>query len=533
MVGFVKSPLAVTIGYSIASMYIFALKYILSASKSLVQEDLELTDTEAGLIYTVFVIATMISCPVMGYVADMATFYKKYLALGGLLLDAAAVVLLATCKNFYVLLIPRVISGIGDGAFCTIAPPILSEYFPPQKRNMVLTIFLSISNIGAAVGFSLSSTLAEAFNWRVACIMMGLPGLLGFLLLIFRDPESLILQKEQSKIQMSQLYDSNQDEDQIALEKPKNSSTEKRPSDVSDDVMNNNNSDDDDDEDTGLVSGTSSSAPAMKKMLGDLIRIFSAPYVVSVVGFMFIGFAMAGMADWGTSFFVRYYDMSASTAGTVCGIMTVVCALLGTMLGGIICEYVGRILKRHPQLFVSSITLFMSSVIFISPMLIESIDSFAACCMCFCVGFVLCYIYYGPMNAYIINSVPKELRSRATGIMYFCRHLGGSFASSVVGAISDANHSDLRTALSVAPLAIFGAGFIWFCAFIVIPGDAEKLLASEGTLEVVEGSEVEKGNGGNEPGDGEEGGDKKSKHNEKTPLAKTPQDTPAGIILDK
>lgn len=536
MVGFVKSPILVTIGYSIASMYVFSLKYILSATKNLVQEDLELTDTEAGLIYTVFVIATMISCPVMGYIADMATFYKKYIALAGLIIDASAVIILSFCNNFYVLLIPRIISGLGDGAFSTIAPPILSEYFPPQKRNMVLTIFLSISNVGAAVGFSFSSILAEAFTWRIACIMMGLPGFLGFLLLIFRDPEALILQKEQAKIQMSQLYESKQDEDQISMETTKKLPTEKSGDDVTDDAMEH-------DEGTGLMTGAPAAEPMWKSMLAGLMRIFSAPYTVSVTGFMFIGFAMAGLADWGTSFFVRYYDMTTSTAGTVCGLMTVICALVGTMLGGIICEYVGKVLKRHPQLFVASITLLIGATINVVAIFFESV---VLCCMCFGLAFILCYIYYGPMNAYIINSVPKELRSRATGIMYFCRHLGGSFASSVVGAISDASHNDLRTALIVSPLANMTAGFIWACAFVAIPGDAEKLLASEGTVDVAPVETVEvvvgeeavgpKGEGnGNLTGDGEGGSDeKKLKHDEKTPLRKEPQDEPAsGIILDK
>lgn len=530
MVGFVKNPILVTVGYSIASMYVFALKYILSATKNLVQEDLELTDTEAGLIYTVFVIATMIACPLMGYVADMATFYKKYIALGGLILDASAVIILAFCNNFYVLLIPRIISGIGDGAFSTIAPPILSEYFPPQKRSMILTIFLSISNVGAAVGFSFGSVLAEAFSWRIACVMMGLPGFLGFLLLIFRDPESLIQQKEQMRQpQMSQLYDSQ--DDQIALEEPKKVPVGKSADDVRNDVMDDVM--DADDEGTGLVSGAAAT-PAWKELFSGLLRIFSAPYVVSVTGFMFIGFAMAGFADWGTSFFVRYYNMTTSTAGTLCGGMTVICALVGTVLGGIVCEYVARVLKRHPQLFVSSVTLFMSSTLMLIAIFVKSIDSVLFCCACFGISFILCYIYYGPMNAYIINSVPKELRSRATGIMYFCRHLGGSFASSVVGAISDASHNDLRTALSVAPLANVMAAFIWLCAFIVIPEDAEKLLASENVP-----AEATPDNS-TSPAVDEDGVVKKEgKHNEKTPLTQPAQpaqvggDEPSGIILDK
>ena len=536
MVGFVKSPVLVTIGYSIASMYVFSLKYILSTTKSLVQEDLELTDTEAGLIYTIFVVATMISCPIMGYVADMALYYKKYIALGGLILDAFAVIILAFCRNFYILLIPRIFSGIGDGAFSTIAPPILSDYFPPAKRNMVLTIFLSISNIGAALGFTLAGSLGDLYGWRYACVIMGIPGFLGFLLLIFKDPESLAkppARHHPADPEMSNLYDSDGDDSNDAQNPAalKSSAaataTTTSSSKNGDDVTEGKNS-----ESTGLVSGKDAEGAGLAELMGDLGRIFSAPYVVSVVGFMFIGFAMAGLADWGTSFFVRYFDLSTGTAGTVCGLMTVVCALVGTVLGGIVCEYVGKVLKRHPQLLVSSITLLAGAVALLVPLLGRSIQSVLVICAFFSGGIVLSYIYYGPMNAYIINSVPPELRSRATGIMYFCRHLGGSFASSVVGAVSDASRNDLRTALTVVPFAILTAGIIWLYSFIAIPADAEKLLAGEKTVSDGVVAEDEDNNDDNN-------NNSSLKHNsgEKTPLTKTSNAEssaePTGIILDK
>ena len=497
MVGFINSPKGVVVGYSIGSMYVFSLKYVLSTTKAHVQEDVGLSDAQTGLLYTMFVLAIMVACPVLGCVADMAQAYKKYLAIGGLILDAVAMCACAICHNFYVLLIPRILSGIGDGTFSTLAPTLLSDYFPPTKRSLILTIFLSISNIGSAIGFVVAGSLGDLVGWRYTCVILGLPGLFALLLFVFADPAPDATEEKKKEEEEGGRYGKVELNDIPVHESPlgkplaattslsNSNDSESENSSSTNGAIITSSDDDSIDEGDGLRlaeaedgvpegkrrrnNSISSSSTVSGGFFSDIKKIFTAPYVSSVVGFLFIGFAIASIADWGTTFFVRYYELSTSTAGTLCGGVTVICALLGTVLGGFICEYAVKALHRHPQLLVSSTTLIASCFFFFPGLLVSSVRSPAFACVMFGLGIILCYIYYGPMNAYVINCVHPNLRSRALGVTYAFRHFGGAIAPSIVGTISDAHLGDLRTALIVSPLGNLVAGFIWLLAYATIP----------------------------------------------------------------
>lgn len=460
MGGFFNSPKGVVIGYSIGSMYVFSLKYVLSTTKSLIQADLDLSDVQAGVLYTMFLLAIMISSPILGYVADIAQKYKKHLAIGGLILDGCAMCACSLCFNFPLLIIPRVLSGIGDGTFSTIAPSILSDYFPPSKRNMVLTTFFSISNIGAVVGFALSGLFGDLVGWRSTCVLLGLPSLLGLLLLVFVDPAPGATTEPSislyNKIELDDLEDDYTSDSDSALTEGSLGISDSDDSSVSPAPVE-------------PVFEDLSRMGRIKKFCKELLMIFTAPYVSSVIGFLFNGIAISALADWGTSFFIRYYDLSITSAGTICGGVTVICAFLGTVLGGFVCEYAGKYIRRHPHLLVSGVTLVASNIFLFPGTIVSNIDSAVFPCVMDGIAFILCYINYGPMNAYVINCVEPELRSRAVGLTYAFRNFGGCVAPSIIGAISDYHYGDLRSALLVAPMSNVIAGVVWILAAFTMP----------------------------------------------------------------
>ena len=60
------------------------------------------------------------------------------------------------------------------------APPpahsLLSDYFPPEKRATVLAVYACGIYMGVGLGFWLGGWLNDAFGWRVAFMVIGLPG---------------------------------------------------------------------------------------------------------------------------------------------------------------------------------------------------------------------------------------------------------------------------------------------------------------------------------------------------------------------
>ena len=80
--------------------------------------------------------------------------------------------------------------GVGEAAYATISPALISDFFPPARRNRMLTIFMVAIPVGAALGYVLGGVLGQAHGWRAAFLMVGLPGLFASgLVLLVREPK--------------------------------------------------------------------------------------------------------------------------------------------------------------------------------------------------------------------------------------------------------------------------------------------------------------------------------------------------------
>ena len=80
--------------------------------------------------------------------------------------------------------------GIGEAGATPPAHSLLSDYFPPGKRATVLAIYASSVPVGSGLGYWLGGTINDAFGWRMAFVIVGLPGILVALLvrLTVREP---------------------------------------------------------------------------------------------------------------------------------------------------------------------------------------------------------------------------------------------------------------------------------------------------------------------------------------------------------
>jgi len=62
---------------------------------------------------------------------------------------------------------------------------MISDIFPPHKRATALGIYFTGVNIGIMFGFLLGGWLNEAFGWRMAFVIVGVPGILLALIVRF------------------------------------------------------------------------------------------------------------------------------------------------------------------------------------------------------------------------------------------------------------------------------------------------------------------------------------------------------------
>src|ERR1051325_2148837 len=162
-------------------------RWVPSVVKDLFKTDLHLTDTQTSLPLTGFIFVYMLTSPVFGALADR--WPRKVLIAAGVALWSVATGAAALAVGFWTFFLARAMVGVGEAAYATLSPALLSDFYAPERRNRILTIFYVAVPVGSALGFELGGLLGGHYGWRAAFLICGLPGLLvAALALAIRDP---------------------------------------------------------------------------------------------------------------------------------------------------------------------------------------------------------------------------------------------------------------------------------------------------------------------------------------------------------
>jgi MFS transporter, Spinster family, sphingosine-1-phosphate transporter len=295
--------------------------------------------------------------------------------------------------------------GVGEAAYATISPSLISDFYPKERRNRILTIFYVAIPVGAALGFTLGGLVGHAAGWRMAFLVCGPPGVLAAALAFWiKDPGR----------------------GTFDTEKPE------------------------------PVPGWGDAVKALAR---------NRPYVVAVAGYTAVTFAAGGMADWFPTFLSRHRGMDIAEAGSLVGTITVIGGLAGTAAGGLLADRLARH-TRQPYLAVSAVSMVLAAGFAAATLAAQSKALVIACMLA--AQFFL-WFYNGPINTIIANSVASNLVARAFGISILCIHLFGDAVSPpIIGAISDRTGS-LPMGVSVVPVTLAIGAAIWFWGWRRLP----------------------------------------------------------------
>src|SRR6516162_8474056 len=108
-------------------------RYILAAVLPRMQADLSLTNSEAGLLATAFLVTYFVTSPVFGALGDRLS--RTRLMSIGVVAWSAATAATGIMRSFVQLLTVRSCVGIGEAAYAAISPALLSDYFRPKERG--------------------------------------------------------------------------------------------------------------------------------------------------------------------------------------------------------------------------------------------------------------------------------------------------------------------------------------------------------------------------------------------------------------
>jgi MFS family permease len=409
-------------------------RYVLPAVLTPLQKDLHLSDAQAGTANTAFMIGYFFTSPLFGYLGDRSP--RKWLIAFGIFFWSLGTTLTAFSTSVLALLAFRVLVGLGEASYATLAPAWISDLFAPQRRNNALTIFYVAIPVGSALGFllggwtlrgaggaamrvvnqALTPVLPHAAqwfpgDWRGAFLCAGLPGLLlALALLTLREP-------------------ARGESDVLAGQDPLPAEAHPKPS---------------------------------WHDIGGLFRI--GDFNLVLLGYTAYTFALGAFAFWAPTFLHRVHGLEVSAAADFFGKVLVGTGLFGTLLGGFAATWWQR---RNPAGYAMVLA---GSILLAVPIAACAFLTASTPLAMSLLGtsMLLLFLPTGPINTLIVEEVPVMLRASAMAVSIFVIHLFGDFWSpQIIGYLSDhwgtAAHpgEGLRRAVLVLPGVLALAAFFW------------------------------------------------------------------------
>ncbi|HEY0079935.1 MAG TPA: MFS transporter [Pyrinomonadaceae bacterium] len=430
--------------------------------------ELNLTDAELGYMEAALLLSFTVLAPLFGRLGDRYPRAK-------LMASAAVIWSIATAVTGFVDRLPflpsslnlqlplvnatimlsgaalalclvRAAVGVGESAYSTITPSLIADYFPPQRRATALGVFQAAIPMGFALGFVIGGVLAHFFGWRVAFMIVGVPGLITAAM-VWRLKEPVRGATDEPHA------DADADA-QTALEEIAES-----PSETSRALVE-------------RQQGESSWKSAWR-----ILR--TRDWLISTIGYTALTFALGAFATWATVLLVRDKGMSETSAAITLGVVVLLAGAAGTFGGGWLADRVAA--KRQNAYFLVCA---VSTLLGILPTIVGLVAVDARIFLpAIFISVTMLFISNAPFHAILLESVPTHVRAMAVALNIVVIHtFGDAISRAAVGLLSDslktggfrtlaalanavgidASRQHLSTALLITPFALLVSTIFFF-----------------------------------------------------------------------
>jgi MFS family permease len=163
-------------------------RFVLSAVLPTLRGELGLSRFESGLLATVFLLGYFVTAPVFGTLGDRLP--RKHLMAFGVGVWSLATLASGFATGLASLVVARAFVGIGEASYATLAPTIIDDVTPVEKKGGALAVFYVATPIGSALGNIVGGFVGKHWGWREAFYVAGGPGiLLALSCLLLLEPE--------------------------------------------------------------------------------------------------------------------------------------------------------------------------------------------------------------------------------------------------------------------------------------------------------------------------------------------------------
>ena len=322
-------------------------------------------------------------------------------------------------QNYWQLLLARIGVGVGEAGGSPPSHSMISDIFPPQSRASALGFYSTGVSFGILFGFLFGGWLNEFFGWRVAFVVVGVPGIL--LALVVR----------------------------MTLAEPIRGLNERRQ--VSDEGV------------------------AMKTVVSLLWQRKSFRHMA--MGAAMNAFAGYSVANWIASYMIRSFNMSTGELGTWLALIIGVGGAAGVFGSGVVADRLGR---RDVRWYMWMPAIACGIAIPFQFGVYLATGAHVALVMAI-VPAVLSNAYLGATIASVHNLVGLRMRALGSAILFFIINIVGLGAGpSSVGLLSDLlqptyGTDSLRYALLIlVPVALTWSGIHYLLAARYIREDLDR-----------------------------------------------------------
>jgi len=126
--------------------------------------NLSASTDESTWVLTSYLVANAIMLPAAGWIARRIG--RKRLLLLSILLFTAASLLCGMSLNMPMLIVARVLQGIGGGGMQPLAQSILLESFPPRQHGTAMAVYGVGVIVAPVIGPTLGGWITDSYSWR-------------------------------------------------------------------------------------------------------------------------------------------------------------------------------------------------------------------------------------------------------------------------------------------------------------------------------------------------------------------------------
>lgn len=150
--------------------FLMADQNLLPPNYQQIMEEFGITETQMGLVSTIFVATSALITIIWGFLSDIGK--RKKLLVIGVLLGEIPCFLTAYVQSYYQLLAMRFLTGIGIGSIIPIGYSLIADMFEEEKRGRGYSYIETAFGFGTLFGMIVAGLIA---SWRPPFIIAAVP----------------------------------------------------------------------------------------------------------------------------------------------------------------------------------------------------------------------------------------------------------------------------------------------------------------------------------------------------------------------